>query len=697
MATHHVSGVDGAAAEKSAHSWGLLEGFAWIGNVENATTAVSKTSDNKHIQIIFCPPLAPPHLSRFYIHTPDGADMTVEPIIVATEDDIALLRVHRCRGMYTDYYVYQAADDSSGTPPSLTLLPPTPYIKFNTKDMGLLRLPGKQYIVAGFRFIHEDFPEGDLALCVYDSNRGDWKLHDLALSVQGRQVYGNKQLVHKNCKVLTIGGDAGTMAFVDLWRGVLFCDVLTLEREAAAVAHQGEHNEAFPLVGYVKLPDALRRTARIGGDARLYRDMVFLDRERSMATPHVSPGVDGAAAAEKSAHSWGLLEGFAWIGNVENATTAVSKTSDNKHIQITFCPPLAPPHLSRFYIHTPDGADMTVEPIIVATEDDIALLRVQTCVGMYTDYYVYQAADDSSGTPPSLTLLPPTPYIKFNTKDMGLLRLPGKQYIVAGFRFIHEDFPEGDLALCVYDSNRGDWKLHDLALSVQGRQVYGNKQLVHKNCKVLTIGGDAGTMAFVDLWRGVLFCDVLTLEREAAAVAHQGEHNEAFPLVGYVKLPDELRRTARIGGDARLYRDMVFLGNHLKCVDLPTRSLWIRPWPATTGGDWSLRYMIRSFKEVANRNPRVNLLPGHTSVCRSFTGLNIRQPVVGLHDDDARILYFVVKTDLTAAKGSVIALDMSTRKILGVSPFVTRHKFKYDFTYMPTGLFKHLSFRSICD
>nr|CAB3481843.1 unnamed protein product [Digitaria exilis] len=153
MATHHVSAVDGAAAEKSAHSWGLLEGFAWIGNVENATTAVSKTSDKKHIQITFCPPLAPPHLSRFFIHTPDGARMIMEPVIVATEDDIALLCVQARFDRYPDYYIYQAADDSSGTPPSLTLLPPTPY--FNL-DMGLLRLPGKQYIVAGFRI----FPMG---------------------------------------------------------------------------------------------------------------------------------------------------------------------------------------------------------------------------------------------------------------------------------------------------------------------------------------------------------------------------------------------------------------------------------------------------------------------------------------------------------------------------------------------------------
>ncbi|KAF8712635.1 hypothetical protein HU200_028392 [Digitaria exilis] len=387
------------------------------------------------------------------------------------------------------------------------------------------------------------------------------------------------------------------------------------------------------------------------------------------------------------------------MGKGENVTTAVSKTSDKKHIQITFYPRV-PPELSRFYIHSPDRADMYMEPRIVATEDDLALLRVDTNASMYPVYYIYQADDDSSGTPPSLKLLPKTPYIHFHATDIGLLRLPGKQYIVAGFRCLPDSHPDGGLTLGVYDSRRGDWKLHSLSLTAQGRHEYGDKYFVHRNCKVLTIGGDAGTMAFVDLWRGMLFCDILTLEREAARQAESeaiplldhlkcGEHNKALPLVGYVKLPDELRRTARFRGDACLYRDMVFLDNHLKCVDLPTRSLWIRPWPATTGGDWSRRYMIRSFKEVANINPRVNLLPGHTSVCRSFTGLNIRQPVVGLHDDDARILYFVVKTDLTAAKGSVIALDLSTRKILGVSPFVARHK--YDFTYMPTGLFKHLS------
>nr|CAB3479695.1 unnamed protein product [Digitaria exilis] len=142
------------------------------------------------------------------------------------------------------------------------------------------------------------------------------------------------------------------------------------------------------------------------------------------------------------------------MGKGENVTTAVSKTPDNKHIQITFYPRV-PPELSRFYIHSPDRADMYMEPRIVATEDDLTLLRVDTNASMYPVYYIYQAADDSSGTPPSLKLLPKTPYIHFDAMDIGLLRLPGKQYIVASFRCLPDSYPDGGLTLGVYDSRAG--------------------------------------------------------------------------------------------------------------------------------------------------------------------------------------------------------------------------------------------------
>ncbi|CAN6172662.1 unnamed protein product [Urochloa humidicola] len=172
--------------------------------------------------------------------------MDHEPFFVAVEDDLALLRVDSGRCSYLDYYVYQA-DDGSGKP-SLTLLPRTPNdLHFHPNDIGLLRRPGKDYLVAGFVFIPSRYPlGGSFTLCVYDSKQKSWKVHALSLSVQGRHEHGEKIFVHKNSKVVTVGGDAGTMAFVDLWRGVLLCDVLTLEREAARQVKR----EAIPLLDY---------------------------------------------------------------------------------------------------------------------------------------------------------------------------------------------------------------------------------------------------------------------------------------------------------------------------------------------------------------------------------------------------------------------------------------------------------------
>lgn len=89
---------------------------------------------------------------------------------------------------------------------------------------------------------------------------------------------------------------------------------------------------------------------------------------------------------------------------------------------------------------------MSIEPTTVAMHDDLALLRVDVKTSSYPDYYIYQAIDDaSSGNKPSLTLLPPTPYKHFHITGIGLLRRPGnnKEFIAAGFSFLHEDFPGG--------------------------------------------------------------------------------------------------------------------------------------------------------------------------------------------------------------------------------------------------------------
>ncbi|KAF8757512.1 hypothetical protein HU200_010816 [Digitaria exilis] len=137
-------------------------------------------------------------------------------------------------------------------------------------------------------------------------------------------------------------------------------------------------------------------------------------------------------------------------------------------------------------------------------------------------------------------------------------------------------------------------------------------------------------MAFVDLWRGVLFCDVLRLEPEAARRGPKA----IIPLLGYVSLPEDLRRNAKVDNDAG-----------------------------------STQYEIESFRAIEDSSPpRTNLFPGHEGVYRSsFRHLLVCQSVVGLRDD-GRTLYFTVKTHSEDDHPSVIAVDMVEKKILQVAP-----------------------------
>uniref|UniRef100_A0A0A9SIU7 Uncharacterized protein n=1 Tax=Arundo donax TaxID=35708 RepID=A0A0A9SIU7_ARUDO len=284
--------------------------------------------------------------------------------------------------------------------------------------------------------------------------------------------------------------------------------------------------------------------------------------DATLRPPALSVDDKDAAAGELS---WVLLELQAYVSKLENATTARSKTWDGKEIQVTFCR-RRPPRLSYLAVYSRD-AEIPVEPQILATEDDIVLLRVvvscQKDVLKNLDYYIYRA-DDGSGRP-SLDHLPrpPSPYF-FDARNIGILRRPtdysslflrphrsdsdsiADEYIVAGLHMaldeLHEEFEEGTFILSRFDSKMKAWTTNTVSLNHQQKQQYRN-HFEHSNSKVIAIGGDAGTMAFLDLWRGILFCDVLPAQ------------GQAIPPLRYVPLPSILPKS-KFSGDARLARDI---------------------------------------------------------------------------------------------------------------------------------------------
>jgi hypothetical protein len=73
----------------------------------------------------------------------------------------------------------------------------------------------------------------------------------------------------------------------------------------------------------------------------------------------------------------------------------------------------------------------------------------------------------------------------------------------------------------------------------------------------MAVGG--GTVAFVGLWRGIVFCDVLAALDE-----------DTIPKLHYVKLLRPLWNQT-LKGEPRLYRDIAVIGNRIKYVELVVR------------------------------------------------------------------------------------------------------------------------------
>ncbi|KAK3150357.1 hypothetical protein QOZ80_3AG0232200 [Eleusine coracana subsp. coracana] len=414
--------------------------------------------------------------------------------------------------------------------------------------------------------------------------------------------------------------------------------------------------------------------------------------------------VDDHATAHQEA--WMLLELLPYIADRENATTARCDSWNGKEIQVTVCS-RRPPCVSYLCVHSPRD-DLAAEPEIIATDDDLILLRVT--FGSPKDllshsniknihYYVYQADDG----------------------DMGILRYD-KEYIVAG---IVADLHGSLFSLYLYDSGTGQggedyWTTHTVSLNHEHQQRYssfdddlGYYYFYHNTCKVLAIGGQDATMAFVDLWRGILFCDVRKLQQQAACHAR----DEAIPILSFVPTPSSIDKDKVPRGDARLWRNIAVVDGRLKYVELqlhwdPTllsEGLYITDgWVAATfsrptdisssdnNGDssWRQDCYIDTKKNNFRNDPLLKLLPKASSYdCRKpalpLERLHIRQPVLGLQEG-ADIIFFTAKVGRLSENAWVVALDIRNKALVGVAAFSAARIVGIDFAYIQSRTSKYV-------
>ncbi|KAK3123485.1 hypothetical protein QOZ80_8AG0631670 [Eleusine coracana subsp. coracana] len=236
-----------------------------------------------------------------------------------------------------------------------------------------------------------------------------------------------------------------------------------------------------------------------------------------------------AAPTRRRRPSWILLDALAYISDQSNATTAQCRTRDaNQPINVTLCV-AAPPCVSYLCVHCPglDPADFATEPTVLAAEDRFVLLRVPIGqrtiqnVPMCNDYFIYQAGNTSNSRSSSSSMPPPS-----------LLLLPNPGRI---------SLPDNRTVFCIH--------------------------------KTISIGGRGGSMGWVDLWSGILVCDVLrknpVLRYTPFPVIRYrsdlGPPRTCRDVVTVVGRPDQVLRAARcdLAGSSHRWRLSWLNGYHM--------------------------------------------------------------------------------------------------------------------------------------
>ncbi|CAM0957658.1 unnamed protein product [Alopecurus aequalis] len=258
--------------------------------------------------------------------------------------------------------------------------------------------------------------------------------------------------------------------------------------------------------------------------------------------------------------SWILLDSEVCIGNAShrNDSTAVEARRNRKPIEVSVCA-VRPPNPSRLYVHCPDleaGEVFIQQPCIVSTADGFVLLRLgvgcppsrfsisissrsaRTRYEM-NDYFIYRPAGPEG---PSLKRLQKPPAHFFQNYEVALLPR-GDHFTLAALsaRISSNQF---DHHLFKSEDGSWDWDTEELVLSEKPFEH-------HMTTAVITIGGECGTIGWVDLWRGILLCDLLT-----------ENHN-----LRYLPLP-LTSLEGRMDGCPQPFRAIAVVGSSLKLVDL---------------------------------------------------------------------------------------------------------------------------------
>ncbi|XP_037482577.1 uncharacterized protein LOC119361502 [Triticum dicoccoides] len=410
-----------------------------------------------------------------------------------------------------------------------------------------------------------------------------------------------------------------------------------------------------------------------------------------------------------------ILDLRCYVADLPNATTASGATSSGLPIQVTFHA-ARPPFLSYLCVHCHGLVFYRSLPRVVATDADLVLLRVPMDINapidiQSWDYFVYRPRAHR------LDLLPnPYPMCFRDSATALLSHNDGAWYAVAAISSWCPVYYEGnnkdsiirwDFRLHLYrSSDSKGWitmpmsleelvrdKLLPLPASADAVEEDDDVPLYHKTSKTLTIGGERGTVAWVDLWRGILLCDVL------------GER----PIMVFQDIPLPMPARGNMGRFLRQcepnYIRDVAITRHKDTIKFVEMEIWPPKkqtkviqcgWKATTwsmpvpplpvvGSSFTADWQTDCEAQVED----VTGDPHHWNLLSKLSGsdttptlqkLFTAYPTISMDDDD--IVYFVHSNAISLLERLelVIAVDVRNKTLRGVAEIDVQKK---NFILMP--------------
>ncbi|CAL4964623.1 unnamed protein product [Urochloa decumbens] len=399
-----------------------------------------------------------------------------------------------------------------------------------------------------------------------------------------------------------------------------------------------------------------------------------------------------------------LLDPYGYLSCRVNGTTAEGSTKDGKIILVTFWP-ATPPRVSCFTVHCPDVKPSAFGglPNALYSDDDVVLLRIPIRFEddlLHDDnyqYFVYQAGNVYN--PPSLKQLPIPGYVMFSDHEVVLLRRRDDQdmfYFAVLHRVIDLEYNGEKFNLYLYNSKTGIWSTKMLLADSLNYTNYSYPSIA------LAMGGEFGSVGWVDLWRGILICDVLR-ENPSLRYIPLPPPLVRKPLKGYpMSLRDiiVLEDAAEIRGEANIkffemsYNIRPGCNSGCTCAaeGLVAATKKMKISDNGSVNNWEEDCMFK-FSDIPVDSPKFAQMLCNLKLVQNtkltLKGLRAGYPALSLHDAD--VVYIMHTPDPDKDKALVIALDMRNKTLKDVANFGSGRPLGYTFTYLQSEISKHLN------